>query len=618
MLCGQPNVGKSLIFNLLTGRYAVVSNYPGTTVMTAHGNSPRLGGMEVVDTPGAYSFMPITDEERVARDMVAQAKNDIIVHVVDAKNLRRMLPMTLEILELGRRVVLVLNVMDEARRLGVQIDAAVLAERLGVPVIPMVAPKSEGLDDLLRVVRDGIADPAPDPGVHYPDEVYSLAAQLDLTTGGSARQTRPAIMTASAELCEKDSEAGAQFELAVRLARQRHADHILADCASFPAVSHGALASWLNRLTMNFWTALPIAFAVLYFGVYWFVGQFGAGTLVDWIENGIYEPYVTPSLTRLVEAIVPWPVLQDLFVHDYGMLTLGLRYAIALILPIVGTFFLLFSVLEDSGYLPRMALLLDGVFKRIGLNGRAVIPIILGFGCGTMATMVTRILETRRERVITTLLLGVAIPCSAQLGVILAMTTTTTAIFVTWCTLMAVIFLTLGMVAARAMPGEAPAFYLEMPPLRRPRLSNVLSKTYSRMHWYLREILPLFLAASVVMWLGHVTEGFKVVVAGLEPVVRAMGLPSAAAASLLFGFFRRDYGAAGLLDLQRHGGLDHRQLFVCIVVISLFLPCIAQFFIMKKERGWKFSLATAFSILVFATGTGIVANAILVRTGWLG
>jgi ferrous iron transport protein B len=618
VLCGQPNVGKSLIFNLLTGRYATVSNYPGTTVMTARGTSQRLPGLEVVDTPGAYSFMPITDEERVARDMVAEAKADIIVHVVDAKNLRRMLSMTLELLELGRRVVLVLNVMDEARRLGVQIDTAELGVRLGIPVIPMVALRGEGLEDLVCVVRDGMGAPAPDPAVKYPDQVYALAKRLGLTTGGSARRANPAIMTASAELGEKDPDAAAEFELAVRLARQRHADHILAECASFPAVSHGAFASLLNRLTMNFWTALPIALAVLYFGVYWFVGQFGAGTLVDWIENGIYEPYITPWITRAVEALVPWPVVQDLFVHDYGMLTLGLRYAIALILPIVGTFFLLFSVLEDSGYLPRMALLLDGVFKRIGLNGRAVIPIILGFGCGTMATMVTRILETRRERVITTLLLGVAIPCSAQLGVILAMTTATSAIFVTWCSIMAAIFMVLGLVAARTMPGEAPAFYLEMPPLRRPRLRNVLTKTYSRMHWYFREILPLFLAASVVMWLGHVTGAFKVVVAAMEPVVRAMGLPAAAASSLLFGFFRRDYGAAGLLDLQRHGGLDHRQLFVCILVISLFLPCVAQFFIMKKERGWRFSLATALSILVFAAGMGILANAVLTRTGWLG
>ncbi len=612
ILCGQPNVGKSLIFNLLTGRYATVSNYPGTTVTITRGTTPRLPDIEIVDTPGTYSLMPITEEERVTRDLLIEATDAVVVHVVDAKNLRRMLPMTLELLEMRRRVILVLNMMDEARRLGVNVDTADLGARLGVPVVAACALRNEGVDDLIQVVRDGIRLLPPDPQIRYGAPVWEMAARLGLATTSETR----ALFT-TADLSAADPDLAGEFELAVRMARQSASDHILAECASFPAVPNGIIASVLNRLTMNFWTAIPIAFAVLYFGVYEFVGGFGAGTLVDWIENGLYEAYVTPTLTAWVERLIPWPMLQDLIVHDYGVMTLGLRYAIALILPIVGTFFLLFSVLEDSGYLPRMALLLDGVFKRIGLNGRAVIPIILGFGCGTMATVVTRILETKRERVIATLLLGVAIPCSAQLGVILAMTTASSKIFVAWCLVMAAIFMLLGTVAARVLPGEAPSFYLEMPPLRRPRLRNVLTKTYSRMHWYFLEILPLFLAASVVIWLGHITGVFHAVVGGLQPVVEAMGLPRDSAQSLLFGFFRRDYGAAGLLDLQRNGQMSPRQSFVAILVISLFLPCVAQFFIMKKERGWKFAALSGLAILGFALFVGMLANAILIQTRWL-
>ncbi|MCX7626134.1 MAG: ferrous iron transport protein B [Candidatus Sumerlaeaceae bacterium] len=613
LIVGPPNVGKSLIFNRLTGSSVSVSNYPGTTVEISAGTSPMLAGCEIRDTPGAYSLLPITDEERVAREIIIGQPDAVLIHVVDAKNLRRMLPFTLELLELGRHVILVLNLMDEARRLGVVIDHDELGERLGIPVVPTVATTGEGLDVLCAVIRDGLGPQPPVPAISYPREVLEAVR----------RMVRPGVPLVPARVLTPEFlerlpiVERTDFELGLRLARQHFADEILAEVASFPALSDTTFTSWLNRLTMNVWTAIPIALAVLYFGVYQFVGNFGAGTLVDFLENGVYEKYVTPWLTTWFERLIPWPTLQDLFVHDYGMLTLGLRYAVALILPIVGTFFLMFSVLEDSGYLPRLALLLDRVFKKLGLNGRAVIPIVLGFGCGTMATVVTRILETKRERIIATILLGFAIPCSAQLGVVLAMVAQRPYIFILWIALMSVIFLGLGMIAARRVPGKAPAFYLEIPPLRMPRLSNVLTKTYSRMYWYFVEIFPLFLAASAVIWVGTITGVFELIIRVIEPVVYAMGLPREAAHSLLFGFFRRDYGAAGLFDLLNHGKLDDRQIFISALVISLFLPCIAMFSVMQKERGWRFALGTSAAILVTATTVGIAANFILRVTGAL-
>jgi ferrous iron transport protein B len=613
LIVGPPNVGKSLIFNRLTGRSVSVSNYPGTTVEISEGQCPALPGFEIRDTPGAYSLIPITDEERVAREIILQQSDAILLQVVDAKNLRRMLPFTLELLELGRHVILVLNLMDEARRLGVDIDTEELGERLGIPVVPTVATTGEGLDVLCAVIRDGLGPKPPAPPIAYPREVLEPLRRL--CPPGSA--VLPARLVTPEFLESMPLLERTDFELGLRLARQRYADEILAEVASFPAVSTTSFASLLNRLTMNVWTAIPIALAVLYFGVYQFVGQFGAGTLVDFLENDVYEAYVTPWLTQWVERLIPWPTLQDLFVHDYGMFTLGLRYAVALILPIVGTFFLMFSILEDSGYLPRLALLLDRVFKKLGLNGRAVIPIVLGFGCGTMATVVTRILETKRERIIATILLGFAIPCSAQLGVVLAMVAQRPRIFALWIVVMVVMFLALGMIAARKVPGKAPAFYLEIPPLRMPRLSNVLTKTYSRMYWYFVEIFPLFLAASAVIWLGTITGFFDVIIRLIQPVVYAMGLPREAAQSLLFGFFRRDYGAAGLFDLLNHGKLDNRQIFISALVISLFLPCIAMFSVMQKERGWRFALGTSAAILVTATSVGIAANLILSATGGL-
>ena len=579
------------------------------------GRCTLLPGYEASDTPGAYSLLPISDEERVTRDILLTLEDALVVQVVDAKNLRRMLPMTLELRELGLPMMLVLNMMDEARHYGVEIDVYELSKLLQIPVVTTTATKGVGIPELCHTIQHGDFSPKPFR-MEYNTKLQEMAKELGLTQPEDT-PFNPTLLAASAVAMELPLEQMGAFELAVRKTRQAYADDLLASCAIFPPRTVGKIASVLGHLTFNVWTGVPIALLVLYFGVYKFVGQFGAGTLVDFLEEDVFDKFITPHLTQWVEALLPWPMLQDLFVHDFGMLTLGLRYAIALILPIVGTFFLFFSMLEDSGYLPRLALLLDRVFKRIGLNGRAVIPIILGFGCGTMAVMVTRILETKRERIIATLLLGMAIPCSAQLGVILGMLAGHPSALFAWIGVISVVFLGLGWLGAHHLPGEAPAFYLEMPPLRLPKITNILTKTYSRMHWYFLEILPLFIAASAVIWLGNITGVFQMVVRGIQPLIRLMGLPPETASAFLFGFFRRDYGAAGLFDLQRDGFLNARQTFVSVLVITLFLPCVAQFFVMKKERGWKFTLLTSGAIMLAAAIVGIVSNYILMKTGWM-
>jgi ferrous iron transport protein B len=354
---------------------------------------------------------------------------------------------------------------------------------------------------------------------------------------------------------------------------------------------------------------------VLYFGLYKFVGEFGAGTMVDFLQETVFAAHITPPVTRLADAVIPWPILRELFVGQYGIITLGIRYAIALILPIVGTFFLAFSILEDSGYLPRMAMLIDRLFKKIGLNGRAVIPIVLGFGCDTMATMVTRTLETRREKIIATLLLALTIPCSAQLGVILGLMGGRPAALLTWAGFMAVTFVVTGVLASKVLRGEGPSFYMELPPLRLPRIGNVAIKTYTRVAWYFKEVFPLFILASLFIWVGRFTGLFDLLVKGMTPLVNWIGLPDQAAVAFLFGFFRRDYGAAGLYDLQKSGGLTGNQLTVAAITLTLFLPCIAQFLIMKKERGIKMALLMSAAIFVLAFCGGFVANTLFKALG---
>jgi len=401
----------------------------------------------------------------------------------------------------------------------------------------------------------------------------------------------------------------------IALRQQQEVRRILATAVTSRERPETGLAERLSRAMMNPVTGVPILLVVLYFGLYQFVGVLGAGTLVDFIEGTVFGEWVNPWVTDLAVNLIPFKVIQDFFVGEYGVITLGFTYAFALILPIVGTFFIVFSIIEDSGYLPRLAMLIDRVFKKIGLNGRAVIPIVLGFGCDTMATIVTRTQETKRERVITTFLLALAIPCSAQLGVIFAILSGNGLALLIWGGVVVLVFLLVGYLAAKVIPGERASFYMEVPPLRLPKLSNVLVKTYTRLQWYFFEVLPIFILASILLWTGELTGVLALVSRGLEPLVEFIGLPPEAAVVFLYGFFRRDFGAAGLYDLQSSGIILGVPLVVAAVTLTLFIPCVAQFSVMLKERGIKTALAIALFIFPFAFLVGFILNLVLTALG---
>jgi len=273
-------------------------------------------------------------------------------------------------------------------------------------------------------------------------------------------------------------------------------------------------------------------------------------------------------------------------------------------------FFIAFAILEDSGFLPRMAMLLDRLFKKFGLSGRAVIPLVLGLGCGTMAVIVTRVLESRRERMIATLMLAVAIPCSAQLGIMLGIAPDFKALTV-WAGSVFSVLLVIGLLAGKYMPGDEPVFYMEIPSLRVPSISNVLMKTASRLEWYFREVLPIFIAISLAIWVGRITGIFDIIVSALAIPSSLLGLPEKMGEIFLYGFFRRDYGTAGLYDLVRQGFLDHNQTIISMVVLTLFVPCIAQFSMMAKERGWRFAAVTVLTAVLIAFSAGLLLKTVL-------
>ncbi|MEW6170882.1 MAG: ferrous iron transporter B [Candidatus Omnitrophota bacterium] len=398
----------------------------------------------------------------------------------------------------------------------------------------------------------------------------------------------------------------------INVRRQKEASRIANLVMHIGQARKIGLRERVSKIMMSPLTGGPILLVVLYYGLYKFVGSFGAGVLVDFLEDKVFGNYVNPFMINLVNNTIHFRPLQDLLVGEYGVITLGIRYAFAIILPIVATFFFAFAIVEDTGYLPRLAMLVDQLFKKIGLSGRAVIPLVLGFGCDTMATMVTRTLPTKRERIIATLLLALAIPCSAQMGVILALLEGRPLGLLVWLGVIIFIFLLVGFLASKIMPGELPSFYMEIPPLRLPQLSNILRKTASRLTWYFKEIFPLFIFASVLIWIGQVTGVFNILVNTLTYPIRWIGLPQEASVSFLFGFFRRDYGAAGLYDLKKVGFLSGNQIVIACVTLTLFLPCIAQLLMNIKERGIKMGIAMSVFILFFSFSVGYLVNQILV------
>lgn len=657
VLLGNPNVGKSVLFGLLTKRYVTVSNYPGTTVTVTRGRAVLEGtAVEVLDSPGINSLVPMSEDEEVTRDILLDGAPTAILQVADAKNLRRALLLTSQLAEMELPFALDLNMIDEASALGIRIDRDRLEELLGVRVVRTAATRRKGLDDLRRALRSQrrshyrVSYPRPVeeavaamepflPSTH----VGRRALALSLLAGDETLRDWVAGRTGVDALAHLDrvrlqAELQAREPLGVLIPRCRlqAADALLRQVESRPQHRVG---SWLDRLgllSMHPLWGVPVLLVVLY-SMYQFVGVLGAGTLVDLLETKLFGAHLSPWAMRACDASLQFPhqhalqegVLQpdytltqalttgqqvarfvhDLLVGPYGQLTMALSYAIALILPIVTTFFLAFGILEDSGYLPRLAVMVNRIFARMGLNGKAVLPMVLGLGCDTMATLTARIMETKKERIIVTLLLALGVPCSAQLGVVLGMIRSLSlgATLVWVGTILGVMFV-VGALAAKLLPGQSGDFILELPPIRRPQLGNLVVKTLARIEWYLREAVPLFLLGTLLLFLADRLRVLGAVERLAAPVVvGVLGLPAQAAEAFLIGFLRRDYGAAGLYNLARDGLLNPVQVLVSMVTITLFVPCIANFFIIVKERGLRTGLLmTAFIVpMAFLVGGGL-------------
>jgi ferrous iron transport protein B len=636
-LVGHPNVGKSVFFQRLTGQFVTISNYPGTTVEISRGKARAIPEAEVIDTPGVLAFPSISEDERVTARLLLHEPLKAVVQVGDAKNLRRTLLLATQIAEMGLPYVLALNMMDEAKVRGVVIDHHLLSEILACPVIPTTATQGQGIAELESTISKLDATTF---RMNYPTEIEVAIAEVAKRLPQAAISARAlALLWVSGDSISQEwlqEHMSAEdldiiqalreslqlkfvdpLALVIQRARLEFVEQLIAAAVSHSEENGGGIVSRISRLTTHPVWGLGVLAAVLY-GIYWFVGVFGAGVLVDFLEENLFGELINPWVSAWVENLIPLQIVVDFLVGDYGLWSMGMTYALALILPIVTTFFLAFGVLEDSGYLPRLAALSNRLFKLMGLNGKAVLPMVLGLGCVTMATLTTRILESKRERLLVILLLALAVPCSAQLGVVMGMLAgISLQAALIWSGVVLLTLLAVGWLAARLVPGERTMLLVDLPPLRWPLLSNVVVKTLARLEWYLKEVLPLFLLGAAFMFALDITGILAWLIKVGEPlVVSWLGLPAATSAAFVMGFVRRDFGATGLFLMGVQGLLSPLQVVVAMVTITLFIPCVATVFMIARERSWLTSLAMVVVVFPMAFLVGGLLSRILLLFGW--
>ena len=632
-LVGNPNVGKSAIFGLLTGRYVTVSNYPGTTVEMISGEATiQREKFQVLDTPGVNSLIPMSEDEKVTRDTLIDYRSDTVIQVIAAKNIKRGLYITLQLVEMGVPLVIDLNMKDEALRRGIEIEETVLGNIFGVDVVSTIAVQKKGIAALKKAAlnpRISGYEFSYDPDIEeHIAKIEAVLPKANISKRSIALMILSGDRTLKYWLLEnlsageiariesfRDSAAEKYTQALSNIISQRRlkiVERIAEGIVSRSVDEKKGVSRWLGDITVHPVWGFPFLFLVLYL-LYEFVGVFGAGTLVDFFEEVVFGEYLNPWAEKIVMSVVPFEFLQELLIGPYGVITMALTYAIAIILPITATFFIAFSIMEDSGYLPRLAAMLNRVFNTMGLNGKAVLPMVLGLGCDTMATLTTRILDTRKERLIVILLLALAVPCSAQLGVILGMfgKQPFTALLV-WLGSLVFVMLLVGFISSKIIPGQRVDFILELPPLRVPQFSNVLIKTVGRIEWYLKEAVPLFVLGTLILFTADKLDLIFFIRDLASPVIVGfLGLPAEATESFVIGFLRRDYGAAGLFALQEKGLLNTEQVVVSLVTITLFVPCIANLFMIIKEKGLKIAMIISALIFPFSVLVGGVLHRLL-------
>ena len=663
VLAGNPNVGKSVFFHYLSKVYVDVSNYPGTTVEI---ESAQVGENIIQDTPGIYGVSSFNDEERVARDIILYA--DVIINVVSAISLERDLFLTKQLIDMGKSLIVAVNQMDEAKTLGLEINIQKLSELLGVPVFPTIAITGTGMEEIKNSISLTIKAKV---GKVDPVLQRELTELLPLVTNQAEALL---LLEGDLVVAERHKIEPRNKRSEIYANRRKEVNEIILNTTSIKNKKERFLTKVSNVLIDPFFgsiVAMVIGFLFLYQFLGIWVGVNLVDLTEKRIMNVYYEPVVRETTglflpidvqlqknNQKINYSFPKGFLADnqnynnlkqfrkinkdfkqeyffgpsdyiekqglksnlpnnflsaigtILSGKYGILTLTVTYLFGLLLPLVFAFYAALAILEDSGYLPRLAVLVDGLLSRIGMNGRAIIPLILGLGCVTMASVTTRLLSTRREKLIAMTILGFAIPCSAQLGVIQSLLAKSGGVssWLIWLSVLALVLVLTGYVMNNFLPGKATPLLLDLPPLRLPRTANVLYKTKTKVMFFMTEAIPAFFFAAFIVALMQVTGLLNKVILFCEPICKnLLHLPKEVSISFILGMVRRDFGAFGLTELP----MTSAQVTIASVVLTLFVPCIATVSVMAKEQNWKVAVGIWVSSMVLAVSIGSILARIL-------
>jgi len=628
-LAGNPNVGKSIIFSQLTGVGVISANYPGTTIEFAEGRAKFMGmTVTVVDLPGTYSLAGNTDDERVATRLLFERNPETVIAVLDATRLERNLVLLFELIESGYNVVTALNMYDIVRKSKLNIDVGRLERILMMPVIPTVAPKGEGIDSLLYTAlqlrrRSKFQ-------VRYDSHTEEMIARLEgllkdedweyplrsvavrLLTGDShvVERAKPEVRELASDLRKEFEETHGE-EIVVHIQRDRFGEAgRIAQEVIAPSAPVKAQKELATDITLRPSTGIPILVGVLalVFIILVFVGSMIEGVLVGaYAETG--RPFFE-NLAAETENGVTAGILQGV--------SLSIEAMLALVIPYIMVFYIMLSILEDTGYLVRVVSLLDGVMHRLGLHGRAVIPMVVGFGCNVPAILATRAMGSRRERLILAVLITMAVPCSAQTAIIVGSVGNYAG--PQWALLIYVILfamlVVLGLALHKTIKFEPTGMCLEIPDMRWPNAKQTVLKTYVRIKEFLTIAFPLLLAGSVVLETLLALELLQKVMDPLEPfMMGALGLPAFTAVALVFGILRKEMALQMLMVLAGETNLalflTNEQMFVFALVMAVFMPCLAAFAVLLKEFGLKSTVLVTASSIALALIMGTIANALL-------
>ncbi len=581
----------------------------------------------LIDTPGATSLFPLGEDEMATRDLLLGLP-EVVVFVADAKNLRRSLALFLQVAAFERPMVFDLNMVDEAENVGVHVDVAALQERLGCPCNTSVAIEGHGMNRLAAALHE--ARPASYKVVFQAPIEEALEELSDLLRGGSvppralgslllARDPRglavveqefgPGTQRLVREIVDR-TEARYGTPLDVVMTEQLHAAaEQLAAGLVHRHPHRSSLSDRVGHLVQSPLTGVPVAI-VITMAMYLWVGQLGAGLVVDTIEQKVFDGWLIPLMTPVVDRI-PWAFLRGALMDpDFGLLPTGLFLAFGIVLPVLFFFFLFFAVLEDSGYLPRLSILLDRVLRLVGLNGKGVLPLVMGFSCVTMAVITTRMLDTRKERLIATFLLILGIPCAPLLSVqILILRDLSWTAPVTVYGIILLQILVAGVAANRVLGGRLPDFIMEIPRMRLPKPRVVLARTWRRSVQFTKEAVPVFMLASFIMYVLNWMGGLDLLEAAGRPVVgHLLGLPDKAIQVLIKTLIRRESGAAELHLVQE--SFDSVQLVVTLLVMTFLMPCLNAVIVIIKEHGLKAALVIMGGVMVYCVLAGALVNAV--------